>query len=127
MPNPIIRWQIVSPEPERVAKFYHQLFGWKVSAANALGYREFKTGAISPSPVDGGVWPAAPGQGPLAQFYVEVDDVAEYVEKASQLGAQVIIPKSVLPDGDTMAILLDPAGLSFGICRLKLQSAPVRS
>jgi hypothetical protein len=33
------------------------------------------------------------------------------------LGATIIVPKSVLPDGDTVAILLDPAGLSFGVYR----------
>lgn len=27
----------------------------------------------------------------------------------------VVVPKAQLPDGDTLAILLDPAGLSFGV------------
>lgn len=30
-------------------------------------------------------------------------------------GAKVLMPKMHLPDGDIMAILLDPAGLSFGV------------
>jgi len=29
----------------------------------------------------------------------------------------VIVPKSELPDGDALAIVLDPAGLSFGLYR----------
>jgi len=57
MPNPVIRWQIVSPEPDKAASFYQKLFGWNLSNANAMGYRELKTGTRSATPVDGGVWP----------------------------------------------------------------------
>jgi predicted enzyme related to lactoylglutathione lyase len=49
------------------------------------------------------------------QLFIEVDDVDAYIAKATANGAKVIIPKSQLPDGDAMAILLDPAGMSFGL------------
>ncbi|HTI69948.1 MAG TPA: VOC family protein [Candidatus Limnocylindria bacterium] len=116
MPNPVIRWQIVSPEPDKAAQFYHHLFGWELSKANAMGYRELKSGTAST--VDGGVWPAPPGQGGFVQLFFEVPDVDACLAKASTLGATVIVPKSVLPDGDTMAVLLDPTGISLGICAL---------
>jgi predicted enzyme related to lactoylglutathione lyase len=119
MPNPVIRWQIVSPEPEKSAKFYQRLFGWELSKANAMGYRELGTGATPKSPVDGGVWPAPQGQSSFVQLFIKVEDVEGCIQKATELGASVIVPKSVLPDGDTMAVLLDPTGLSFGICRLR--------
>ena len=67
----------------------------------------------------GGVWPAPPGQTSLVQLFMEVADVDDCIAKALTLGAKVIVPKSVLPDGDTMAVLLDPTGLSFGVCRLR--------
>ncbi len=49
------------------------------------------------------------------QLFVEVFDVDDCIAKAIRLGAKVLVPKSVLPDGDTMAVLLDPTGLSFGV------------
>ena len=52
------------------------------------------------------------------QLFVEVLDVDDCIAKAIRLGAKVLVPKSVLPDGDTMAVLLDPTGLSFGVCQL---------
>ncbi|HVY71621.1 MAG TPA: VOC family protein [Verrucomicrobiae bacterium] len=119
MPHPVIRWQIVSPEPDKAANFYQKLFGWKLSKANAMGYRELQTGAVPASPVDGGIWPAPPGQSSLVQLFIEVPDVDACIGKATKLGASVIVPRSELPDGDVMAVLLDPAGLSFGVCRLK--------
>lgn len=120
MPNPVVRWQIVTPEPERAATFYHKLFAWELTNANAMGYRELRSGVTSQ--VDGGVWPAPPGQAGLVQLFFEVENVDECLEKALRLGAKVIVPKSVLPDGDTMALLLDPTGLSFGVCQLANRS-----
>ena len=55
----------------------------------------------------------------LVQLFVEVDDVDAYIAKATSLGAKVIVPKSELPDGDALAIVLDPVGLSFGLYRPK--------
>jgi hypothetical protein len=50
---------------------------------------------------------------------IPLDDVNidAFIAKASALGASVIVPKSELPDGDALAIVLDPAGLSFGLYR----------
>ena len=45
MPNPVVRWQILSPEPDQAAGFYQKLFAWKLSQANALGYRELLSGS----------------------------------------------------------------------------------
>lgn len=112
MTNPIAAWQIVTKEPDAVAQFYSKLFGWKITTANALGYREVKTGEAG---IDGGIWPSPPGGGNIVQLFVSVDDVASCVKKAVVLGAKVIIPRTELPDGDVMAILLDNAGISFGL------------
>jgi predicted enzyme related to lactoylglutathione lyase len=46
-----------------------------------------------------------------------VDDVDAFIAKATPLGATVIVPKTELPDGDALAIVLDPSGLSFGLYR----------
>lgn len=116
MPNPVVRWQILSPDPEKSSRFYEKLFSWKSSQANALGYRELSPG--DPKSIDGGVWPAPEAPHSFVQLFVEVTDVDASIRKAEQLGATVLVPKSVLPEGDVMAVLKDPMGLSFAICRL---------
>ena len=115
MGNPVAQWQIVAKDPEALTRFYASLFGWKVKTNNALGYREVDT--QSPRGINGGVWPSPPEGHNLVQLFVEVDDVDAYIAKATALGATVIVPKSELPDGDALAIVLDPAGLSFGLYR----------
>ena len=113
MGNPVVQWQIVARDPEAVASFYAKLFGWRIRSDNALGYRTVDT--QSDRGIDGGVWPSPPEGHNLVQLFIEVEDIDAVVEKATASGATVLFPKQVLPDGDALAILLDPAGLSFGV------------
>jgi uncharacterized protein len=113
--SPVMQWQIVAKDPVAVTKFYAALFGWQIRTDNALGYRMVDTG--SGRGINGGVWPAPPEGHNLVQLFVEVDDVDAYVTKATSLGATVIVPKTEMPDGDALAIVLDPSGLSFGLYR----------
>jgi predicted enzyme related to lactoylglutathione lyase len=117
MPHPVIHWQIITPEAEKLTAFYRELFSWRVSQANALGYRAITT--RSDRGIDGGVWPAPPGKPSFVQLHVAVDDIDATLARATGLGATVVMPKSVLPDGDAMAVLLDPCGIAFVVCQLQ--------
>jgi predicted enzyme related to lactoylglutathione lyase len=121
MTHPVVRWQIISPNPDATTGFYKQLFGWSSSKDNALGYREVSTG---PGSMDGGVWPGPPGVPAFVQLFVAVPDVERHVARATALGATVLVPTSVLPDGDSMAVLQDPSGLSFAVCTMKPAPEP---
>jgi predicted enzyme related to lactoylglutathione lyase len=121
MPNPVVRWQILSPKPDESATFYEKLFAWKLTDANALGYRELANNVEGS--IDGGIWPSPQATNSVVQLFVEVSDIDASIGKAEKLGARLIVPKSTLPDGDTMAVLLDPTGLSFGLCRLHAKNA----
>jgi hypothetical protein len=112
----VVRWQIVTPQAEAAAAFYRSLFGWTVKQDNSLGYREVQS--AGGRGIDGGIWPAPAGTPTMAQLFVEVADVDASIAAAVALGATVVVPRSVLPDGDTMAILVDPTGLAFGLCAL---------
>lgn len=112
MSSPVVQWQIISKEPDKVAAFYRSLFGWTISANNALGYREVKA---EPGGMQGGIWPAPPEAPNAVQLFIAVEDVPKAAKSAVELGAKVIVPPTVLPDGDAMAVLLDPTGMPFGI------------
>ena len=116
MPNPVMRWQILTKFPEKLEEFYTALFGWSTSADNPLGYREVNT--ASSEGIQGGFWPISPNEGPsMVQLFICVDDVKSYVQKAQELGAQIVMPAQTLPGGDEMAIAIDPDGIPFGIFR----------
>ncbi len=52
------------------------------------------------------------------------DDVDAAAQNATELGAAVVMPKQVLPDGDEMAIIHDSFGITFGLWRKGLASDP---
>lgn len=113
MGNPVMRWQILAKDPNKATEFYTRLFDWKVNDDNALGYRMIDTG--SERGIQGGIWPSPPEGHSFVQLYIEVDDVSASVEKATGMGASVIVPPQKLPDGDEMAIVLDPEGIPFAV------------
>jgi len=108
-----MQWQILAKDPDKVAEFYSELFGWNVYANNAPGYRAIDTG--SERGIQGGVWPSPPEGHSFVQLFIEVDDMAGFSEKAGKLGATVLIAPQQLPDGDELAILLGPEGIPFGM------------
>jgi predicted enzyme related to lactoylglutathione lyase len=115
MGQPVIRWQILSRTPDLLTEFYSRLFGWETDTDNALGYRMIDTG--SARGIHGGVWPIGTEGRPMVSLYVEVDDVAEQVRHAVELGATVVMPQQKLPDGEELAIIADPEGLPFGLVK----------
>src|SRR4051812_1696840 len=108
MAIPVMQFQILSRNPQGTSDFYSALFGWSVSADNQMGYRQIRTG--SEKGIQGGIWPAPPQAINMVQLFTAVPDVKAAAEKAVQLGASMIIPHTVLPGGDEMAVLADPQG-----------------
>ncbi|HEY7370442.1 MAG TPA: VOC family protein [Thermoanaerobaculia bacterium] len=113
MSCPVTQWQILSKDPDGAAAFYGDLFGWRVSADNPMGYRTVDTG--TKEGIAGGIWPSPPEGHSVVQLFIRVDSVEDYVRRAEGLGARAIIPPQTLPQGEVMAILLDPQGVSFGL------------
>ncbi len=115
MSNPVIKWQVITPDPEAHARFYGELFDWKLDLENALAYRQASSG--DDRGIDGGFWPSPQGVRPFVQLFVEVEDVPAAFQRALELGGTAIVPPQMLPDGDELAILHDPTGMSFGLAR----------
>lgn len=117
MGKPVTHFQIIAKSPDEAAKFYSKIFGWNIGETNAIGYRSLST--ESDSGIQGGIWPSPPDGHALAQLFVQVDDVQQSVNEAIELGAQVIVEPITLPDGDEMAVILDPQGVPFGLVKGK--------
>jgi len=111
MGNPVVHWQLLVKDPDASAAFYAELFDWKVDGDNPLGYRRFDSG--NDKGIDGGVWPAPPEAPSFVQLHVEVDDADEHLERATALGARVVMPPQAMPEGGRMAVLCDPEGIPF--------------
>lgn len=113
MNNPVVHFQILSKSPDETARFYATLFGWLIGDDNPLGYRRIDTG--SRDGIQGGIWPAPPQAPNFVQLFIEVGEMQAAITRAESLGARVLIPATRLPEGQEMAVLLDPQGMAFAL------------
>jgi predicted enzyme related to lactoylglutathione lyase len=113
MGAPVTQWQIITREPEKHAAFYAEVFSWKINSDNPLGYR--MADPESARGIPGGFWPAPPEAAAFVQLFVEVGNIAETIKKVTVSGGTVLIPPQTLPNGEQMAILRDPMGVTFGV------------
>jgi predicted enzyme related to lactoylglutathione lyase len=107
MPNVVNYFEIGTPNARATTAFYSDLFGWQI-AEPSDGY-----GMIDGD--KGGMWDTTSvGGGSWAIFYVQVDDVKTAIDKATGLGATVVVP---FTDSGPLefAHLQDPQGNRFGV------------
>jgi len=108
-------WQILSKQPAKLAEFYESIFGWNVWPPDALGSRVVETG--SAEGISGGIWQIPREGHSMAQLFIRVLNVGEYVRKVEEGGGKMIFPPQLLPSGDEVSILMDPERIPFGIFR----------
>ena len=112
MPNPVVHFEIQSNNAKKVQQFFVDLFEWHVDANNPMDYGIVDTHAGG---INGGIGPA---QGPnRVTFYVEVDDLQAYLDKAERLGAKTVMPVTVIPNMVTLALFSDPEGNVVGLVK----------
>ncbi len=118
MDSTIVHFEIPADNPERAAKFYRELFGWKIDKwenPNGIEYWMVQTvptneqGMPERPGVTGGMMPRMyPTQQPVN--YISVANVNDAVAKAERLGAKVMMGKTPVPGMGWFAQLTDPEG-----------------
>jgi predicted enzyme related to lactoylglutathione lyase len=102
-----------TPDPNRAAKFYSTVFGWKVEKGqnDSSGYLHIKNG----EQFIGGIPPAHTQTAPHWLIYIMVADVAASASKAAQLGAKVLVPPQNMEGVGIWSIVADPQGGMFAL------------
>lgn len=107
--------ELYTSDPDRAAAFYGPLFGWEAETPNPEfgGYRNFtKDGVrIAGCMINDGT----SGTPDVWSVYLEVEDTAATVGKATERGAQIIVPAMPVGDFGTMAVIIDPTGAAVGV------------
>ena len=112
MPNPVVSFEIKSTDIAATAAFFSEVFGWEAHVAPEYGgFLDTQ----SEEGVKGGVGPALEGLGSAATFYIGVDDVQAYLDKAVAAGGKVVMPLTEIGDGAALALFSDPAGAVVGL------------
>ena len=107
-----ISWsELMTTDADAAKKFYGELFGWTFDdmPTDEMVYSVVMAngdaiGGIMPMPED------APPMPPCWGIYVTVDKVDEVAEKASSLGANILVPPRDIPNVGRFAVIQDPQG-----------------
>jgi len=122
MDHTIVHFEIPADQPERAAKFYRELFGWEISKwEGSADQRDgFEYWMVRTVPTDEQGMPSRPGvngglmrrmypaQAPVN--YILVESVDDYVRRAEELGAKLMMGKTPVPGMGWFAQLTDPEG-----------------
>ena len=123
MGQPVVHWELMSKEPEKVSGFYAKIFGWKVTHHPQINYRVVETGAKGAMPgINGGiVQPDREGPWPGNMlFYVLVDDLAAYRKKIVDAGGKIHVEEQEVPGMGWLSLFTDPEGRMNGLWKAKM-------
>jgi len=121
MGQPVVHFEIIGSDPERLRHYYGELFGWEfdttggvaesVSEAGNYGFVQNPDGAGIPGGVGGGV--SYPGR---VLFYVGVPDVETALREAERLGGTRTMGPERAPDSPlVVGHFTDPEGHLIGV------------
>jgi predicted enzyme related to lactoylglutathione lyase len=117
MTKPVVGWfEVTGKDGPSLQKFYAQQFGWTVNdAGDGSGYGLVEAGEKG---IGGGIGSSQDGGSGGVTFYVEVDNLAAYLQKAEKLGGTTVVPPTEIPDfGLTFAFFTDPEGHVVGLSK----------
>jgi predicted enzyme related to lactoylglutathione lyase len=124
MQSSVVHFEVHADDPERCAKFYTEVFGWKVTKwdSPAMEYWMVETCAKdAPNAINGGIMrrtTARPNVGtPMAGYVctLVVDDFDKKVEEVVAHGGAVAMPKFALAGMAWQGYCVDTEGNTFGL------------
>lgn len=113
----VIHFELAAREPERLAKFYGDVFGWTATKwEGPAPYWLVSTGTEGTPGINGGIFSRSDGQGVGETVNViDVPSVDEYLAKITDHGGTVVMPKMAVPTVGYLAYCKDTEGTLFGI------------
>jgi predicted enzyme related to lactoylglutathione lyase len=108
----IIHWEIQARDPKKTQRFYADLFGWTIDAANPMNYG--MVASKGKDGINGGIGGTPPNGQSRLLVYATVADIDGVLEKAASLGARTLMPRTDIGPV-IMGIFEDVEGNHFGL------------
>ena len=120
MGQPVVHFEVIGKDGEKLQRYYSELFGWEIDANNPMRYGMInRDGNTNPDGIGigGGVGPGPDENYPgHVTFYVEVPDVEQALQKAESLGGKRLFgPEKLSGAQVTLGQFTDPEGHMIGL------------
>jgi uncharacterized protein len=118
MGQPVVHFEVVGKDGEKLQSYYADLFDWEVNAENEMKYglvdREANSNAEGIG-LGGGIGQGPDGYEGHVTFYVEVPDVEAALQKAEALGGTRVMGPETIMESITLGQFKDPEGQVIGL------------
>jgi uncharacterized protein len=118
MGQPVVHFEVIGKDGEKLRSYYAELFDWKIDANNPMNYGVIQRDGNTNSEgvgIGGGVAGGPEGYDGHVTFYVEVPDVEASLAKAESLGGQKIFGPDEVMEGLILGQFTDPEGHVIGL------------
>ncbi len=116
MGQPVVHFEIGCRESAKSQAFFRELFGWEIADVGGPAAMIHTGGGGG---INGHITSLGHEPFHYVTIYIEVDDVAATLEKATALGGKTVVPPIELPTG-TFAWFADIDGTAFGLWKPKV-------
>jgi uncharacterized protein len=122
MGDPVVHFEIIGKDGDKLKSYYSELFGWKIDDNNPMGYgivqREDNTSEDGAG-IGGGVAQGPDGYEGHTMFYIGVPDVEAALAKAESLGGTRVMGPDEVPgmEGLVLGHFTDPEGHLIGLVK----------
>ncbi len=120
MGQPVVHFEVIGKDGDKLRNYYSELFDWNIDADNEMKYgmvaRDGNT-ASDGTGIGGGVAGGPPGYEGHVTFYVAVPDVEAALAKAESLGGTRIMGPEKIMDMVELGQFADPEGHVIGVVK----------
>lgn len=118
MGQPVVHFEIIGKDVDKLKSYYSDLFGWEIDSDNPMNYgvvpREGNLAADGTG-IGGGVGSAPEGYSGHVTFYVAVPDVEAALAKAESLGGSRMMGPEKVMEQVEIGLFHDPEGHLVGL------------
>jgi predicted enzyme related to lactoylglutathione lyase len=118
MGQPVVHFEVVGKDGDKLKGYYSELFGWEIDSNNPMSYGIVsREGNLSPEGfgIGGGVSGGPEGYDGHVTFYVAVPNVEEALQKAESLGGTRVMGPETIMDDMVLGQFTDPEGHLIGL------------
>jgi uncharacterized protein len=120
MGQPVVHFEIIGKDGDKLKSYYSELFGWEIDSDNQMGYgvvqRDGNTNDDGAG-IGGGVAGGPEGYDGHVTFYIEVPDVEAALAKAESLGGSRVMGPDEVMEGLVIGLFNDPEGHQIGVVK----------
>jgi predicted enzyme related to lactoylglutathione lyase len=121
MGQPVVHFEVVGKDGEKLRGYYAELFDWNIDSNNPMDYgmvaREDNKASDGTLGIGGGVGQGPEGYDGHVTFYVAVPDVEAALQKAESLGGTRMMGPEKIMDMVELGQFKDPEGNLIGVVK----------